>query len=67
MSKDSISLSYKMVEVRTSASANGYVGMAPLEEILNSNIVVVKGAYFLMSQLKSGETVGCCGEGEEAK
>ncbi len=67
MSRDSISLSYKMVEVKTTASANGYVGIIPLEEISNSNIVVVKGAYFLMSQLKSGETVGCCGEGEEAK
>lgn len=69
MSKDSVSLSYKMVEVKTSASANGYVGIIPLEEISNSNIVVIKGAYFLMSQLKSGETVGCCapGEGEGTK
>lgn len=67
MSKDSISLSYKMVEVKTSASADGYVGITPLEKISNSNIVVVKGAYFLMSQLKSGETVGCCGEGKETK
>lgn len=67
MSKDSISLSYKMIEVQTGASANGYVGIDPFEEILSSNIVVVKGAYYLISQLKSGETVGCCAPAEGEK
>ena len=67
MAKDSISLSYKMIEVKTSASGNGFVGIIPLEEISISNIVVVRGAYFLMSQLKSGETVGCCDPSEAVK
>lgn len=67
MAKDSISLSYKMIEVKTSASGNGFVGIIPLEEISISNIVVVRGAYFLMSQLKSGETVGCCDPAEVKK
>lgn len=67
MPQDSVSLSYKMVEVKTNSSGDGYVGITPVEELSNLNIMVVKGAYFLMSQLKSGETVGCCGPEEEAK
>ncbi|MBA4054977.1 MAG: efflux RND transporter periplasmic adaptor subunit, partial [Marivirga sp.] len=59
MSKDSVALSYKMVEVQTGPSSNGYVGITSLEAI-SEFIVVVKGSYYLMSQLKSGETVGCC-------
>lgn len=66
MAKDSISLSYKMVEVQTEASANGYVGITSTENIADY-IVVVEGAYYLMSQLKSGETVGCCASPEEPK
>lgn len=65
MSKDSIALTYKMVEVKTGATTDGFVGITPLEN-LSDCIVVVKGAYYLMSQLKSGEMVGCC-EPEEAK
>lgn len=65
MSRDSVSLSYKMVEVQTGSSADGYVGITPLETITDC-IVVVKGAYYLMSQLKSGQMVACC-EAEEPK
>lgn len=60
MASDSISLSYKMVEVKTGAAMNGYVGVIPVEKISDSTVMAVKGAYFLISQLKSGETVGCC-------
>lgn len=63
MAKDSLSLTYEMVEVQTSASADGYVGIQA-EKDISDYIVVIKGAYYLMSQLKSGETVGCCAEPE---
>lgn len=65
MGKDSVALTYKMVEVLTGPSANGYIGITPLEKISDC-IVVVKGAYYIMSQLKSGQMVGCC-EAEEPK
>ncbi|MDO9184421.1 MAG: efflux RND transporter periplasmic adaptor subunit [Bacteroidia bacterium] len=66
MTKDSVALTYKMVEVKTGPSANGYVGITPLEKISDC-IVVVKGAYYIMSQLKSGQMVGCCEPEEGAK
>lgn len=65
MSKDSIALTYKMIEVNTGPTIAGFVGITPLEKI-SDGIMVVKGAYYLMSQLKSGEMVGCC-EPEEKK
>jgi len=65
MSKDSIALTYKMVEVKTGPITDGYVGITPLEK-MSDCIVVVKGAYYIMSQLKSGQMVGCC-EPEEPK
>lgn len=59
-----VPLAYEMVEVRTGAEENGLVEVEPMTEITTSNRIVVKGAYFLMSALKSGETVGCCAPAE---
>lgn len=63
MGKDSVALSYKMIEVQTGSSDNGLVSIT-LPESESSCIMVIKGAYYLMSQLKSGETIGCCGPEE---
>ena len=41
------------------------VEINPAEEIRTNDQLVVKGGYFLMSALKSGETVGCCAPAEE--
>lgn len=56
---------YSLIEVKTGSSADGYVEIIPLEKMEDDAQIVVKGSYFLISQLKSGETVGCCGEEEE--
>ena len=63
MSQDSIPLSYEMVEVKTSTAVDGYVGVISKKDI-SEDVLVVEGAYYLMSQLKSGETVGCCAADE---
>ena len=39
----------------------------PLSEITSKNQLVINGAYFLMSALKSGETVGCWAPADEKK
>jgi cobalt-zinc-cadmium efflux system membrane fusion protein len=57
---------YQMIEIKTGASANGFVEIIPLQPLKDSDLLVIKGAYFLISQLKSGETVGCC-DPEEKK
>jgi cobalt-zinc-cadmium efflux system membrane fusion protein len=64
MSQDSISLSYEMIEVKTSSVVDGYIGIVP-EKDMSDYVIVVEAAYYLMSQLKSGETVGCCPPTEE--
>jgi cobalt-zinc-cadmium efflux system membrane fusion protein len=66
ISPDSMALTYKMVEVETTSSSNGFVGVTSTDTIA-SRVVVMQGAYFLMSQLKSGETVGCCAPEEAEK
>ena len=53
-------LTFELMEVRTKASGNGLVEIDDLNQIPDSSQVVVKGAYYLLSQLKSGETAGCC-------
>ena len=55
-----IPLTFELMEVRTKASGNGLVEIDDLNLIPDSSQVVVKGAYYLLSQLKSGETAGCC-------
>ena len=53
-------LTFELMEVRTKASGKGLVEIDDLNLIPDSSQVVVKGAYYLLSQLKSGETAGCC-------
>jgi cobalt-zinc-cadmium efflux system membrane fusion protein len=55
-----IPLTFELIEVRTKASGNRLVEIDDLAQIPDSAQVVVKGAYYLLSQLKSGETAGCC-------
>ncbi len=55
-----VPLTFELIEVRTKASGNGLVEIDDLALIPDSAQVVVKGAYYLLSQLKSGETAGCC-------
>ena len=62
---NTIPLAYKMIEVNTGAEDKGLVEITPLRAILMTDQLVVKGAYYLMSALKSGETVGCCAPAEE--
>jgi cobalt-zinc-cadmium efflux system membrane fusion protein len=66
-SGNTIPLAYKMVEVRTGAEGPGVIEINPAQEIMSVDQLVVKGGYFLMSALKSGETVGCCAPAEEGK
>lgn len=62
-----IPLAYKMVEVKTGTADKNVVEINPAEEISATDQLVVKGGYFLMSALKSGETVGCCAPETEEK
>ncbi|MBL7921167.1 MAG: efflux RND transporter periplasmic adaptor subunit [Bacteroidia bacterium] len=55
---------FRMIEVKTGANANGYLEIIPQEELPENSAIVTKGAFSLMSQLKSSETVGCCAPGE---
>jgi cobalt-zinc-cadmium efflux system membrane fusion protein len=64
MTQDSISLSYEMIEVQTNSTIDGYTGITANKDI-SDYVVVTEGAYYLMSQLKSGDTVGCCAVPEE--
>lgn len=59
-----IPLAYRMIEVTTGIEDMGQVEIRPLKDITSIDQLVVKGAYFLMSALKSGETVGCCAPAE---
>lgn len=62
-----IPLVYKMIEVKTGMAENDLIEISPYEEIKPEDRMVVKGAYYLISALKSGETVGCCAPAEEEK
>jgi cobalt-zinc-cadmium efflux system membrane fusion protein len=62
---NTIPLAYKMIEVKTGAEGEGVVEINPSQEIKPIDQLVVKGGYFLMSALKSGETVGCCAPAED--
>jgi len=64
---NNIPLAYRMVEVTTGTEDKEQIEIKPLMEITSSDQLVVKGAYYLMSALKSGETVGCCAPPEEEK
>ena len=64
-SGNTLPLAYRMIEVETSAEGVDVVEIHPSEEIKATDQLVVKGAYFLISALKSGETVGCCAPAEE--
>ena len=46
---------YKQVAVKTGASDMGYTEIIPLEEIPAGAKIVIKGAYYLLSQLTKGE------------
>lgn len=62
-----IPLAYRMIEVKTGTESTGMVEINPQDDIRPADQLVVKGGYFLMSALKSGETVGCCAPAEEGK
>lgn len=62
---NTIPLAYKMIEVTTGAADKDLLEINPSQIIRPTDQLVVKGAYFLMSALKSGETVGCCAPAEE--
>ncbi len=62
---NTIPLAYKMIEVKTGAEDKDLLEINPSQVIRATDQLVVKGAYFLMSALKSGETVGCCAPAEE--
>ncbi|HZV44995.1 MAG TPA: efflux RND transporter periplasmic adaptor subunit, partial [Saprospiraceae bacterium] len=46
---------FRQIQVRTGASDMGYTEIIPLEPIASNQKVVVKGAYYLFSQLTKGE------------
>ena len=46
---------YKQIAVTTGASDMGYTEIKPLEEIPTGAKIVIKGAYYLLSQLTKGE------------
>ena len=62
-----IPLTYRMIEVKTGVEDSGLIEIFPYEEITPEDEIVVKGAYYLISALKSGETVGCCAPADEEK
>ncbi|MFN0189234.1 MAG: efflux RND transporter periplasmic adaptor subunit [Bacteroidia bacterium] len=62
-----IPLAYRMIEVKTGTEANEMIEVIPMSEITSTAQLVIKGAYYLMSALKSGETVGCCAPADEEK
>lgn len=62
-----IPLAYRMIEVTTGTEDKGMMEIHPVKQIASTDQLVVKGAYYLMSALKSGETVGCCAPAEEEK
>lgn len=65
--KSGFSGAFRLIEVKTGSSALGFIEIMPIETISNNKRIVTKGAYFLISQLKSSETIGCCPPGEEKK
>ena len=44
-----------MVEVKTGISELGYIEVVPIEDLEKDVKVVVKGAFYLLSQLKNAE------------
>ncbi|WP_316799589.1 efflux RND transporter periplasmic adaptor subunit [Pedobacter frigidisoli] len=49
---------YKMLEVKTGVSENGYTQVSFAQELPSGNRVVVKGAYDLLSKVKNSEEEG---------
>tara|TARA_R110001592_G_scaffold45430_2_gene145165 strand:- start:1035 stop:2285 length:1251 start_codon:yes stop_codon:yes gene_type:complete len=48
-------LNFRMVEVKTGISELGYVAVVPIEDLEKDTKIVVKGAFYLLSQLKNAE------------
>ena len=46
---------YKQVQVTTGTNDMGFTEITPLEKIADNSKIVVKGAYYLLSQLTKGE------------
>ena len=46
---------FKQIQVRIGASDMGYTEIIPLEPLASNQKVVIKGAYYLFSQLTKGE------------
>lgn len=46
---------FKQVQVKTGASDMGFTEITPMEEVNDSNKIVINGAYYLLSQLTKGE------------
>ena len=63
---DSMALSYEMIEIKTKPAQDGYVGIIS-DLDMSEYFLVTQGSYYLMSALKSGETVGCCAVPEETE
>ncbi|WP_027418683.1 efflux RND transporter periplasmic adaptor subunit [Crocinitomix catalasitica] len=49
---------FTRVEVKTGATQLGFVQITPLEKILKSDKIVVKGAYYIQSHLQKSEGAG---------
>ncbi len=50
---------FRMVEVKTGIADSGYVQVTPLQPLDSEAKIVVKGAYYLLSQLKAASGAGC--------
>ncbi len=48
-------VAYRMVEVFINDRSEGYVAITPLEKLSAQDLVVLKGAYYLLSDLKKSE------------
>jgi membrane fusion protein, heavy metal efflux system len=52
---DAMAYLFEMKEVKTGVSEGGFIEIIPLEEFAADSKVVIKGAYFLASEMKKGE------------
>ncbi|MCX6154216.1 MAG: efflux RND transporter periplasmic adaptor subunit [Candidatus Kapabacteria bacterium] len=53
------SYSFKLAEVKTGTRELGFVQILPINKIPDGSQIAIKGAYFILSQLKLGEGGGC--------
>ena len=53
--EDEEELAFRMIEVKTGISDLGYIEVIPLEKLDEETKIVVKGAFYLLSQMKNAE------------